>query len=123
MRKLGSEKESINVVFDQVGTPTYAKDLAKTIKAIVPHLKEGREIYHFTNEGVCSWYDFSKAIMELSGLKCKVNPIESKYFPTKAKRPSYSVLNKAKVKKDFGIEISHWRESLIECIKEIGDQL
>lgn len=120
MRKLGAERESLNVVFDQIGTPTYAADLADVIVKSLPKLTDGvKELYHYTNEGVCSWYDFACEIMALSGLKCRVNPIESKDYPTKALRPFYSVLNKAKVKKAFDIEVPHWKESLIKCLHQL----
>ena len=120
MQRLGAERESLNVVFDQVGTPTYAKDLAQAIVEILPQLKIGtKEIYHFSNEGVCSWYDFAVSIMQKSGLSCKVFPIESSQYPTKATRPSYSVLNKGKIKSDFGIKIRHWEEALQECINNL----
>ena len=120
MQRLGAERESLNVVFDQVGTPTYAKDLAQAIVEILPQLKIGtKEIYHFSNEGVCSWYDFAVSIMQKSGLSCKVFPIESSQYPTKAARPSYSVLNKGKIKSDFGIKIRHWEEALQECINNL----
>lgn len=121
MRRLGAEKKSLNVVFDQIGTPTYAKDLAEAIVKILPQLKPGmKEVYHFSNEGVCSWYDFAFEIMQASGLPCKVLPIESKDYPTPAVRPHYSVLNKAKIKKDFGISINHWKESMLSCLKELS---
>ena len=121
MIKLGKEREALNVVFDQVGTPTYALDLAKTmITAAKKMFSDGNiygGIYHFTNEGVCSWYDFTLKIHELSGITtCKVSPIESKDYPAKAPRPSFSVLNKAKIKKTFGIEIPHWEQSLKKCL-------
>lgn len=120
MQRLGAERESLNVVFDQVGTPTYAKDLAQAIVEILPQLKIGtKEIYHFSNEGVCSWYDFAVSIMQKSELSCKVSPIESSQYPTKAVRPSYSVLNKGKIKSDFGIKIRHWEEALQECINNL----
>lgn len=120
MRRLGRERDSLNVVFDQIGTPTYAGDLAAAIVAILPQIKPGsKEIYHFTNEGVCSWYDFATAIMELSGIDCHVAPIESSQYPTRAVRPNYSVLNKAKIKSVFGMEIRHWREALAECINNM----
>ncbi len=119
MRKLGSERESLNVVFDQIGSPTNAYDLAKAIVKALPQIRKGeKEIYHFTNEGVCSWYDFAKEIMDQSKLKCKVTPIESKEYPTPAHRPHYSVLNKAKIKKRFNIEIPHWKEGLIKCLQQ-----
>ena len=118
MRRLGGERETLNVVCDQVGTPTYAKDLAVAIVEILPQLnKENSGIYHFSNEGACSWYDFAVEIMNLSNLNCKVLPILSKDYPTKAVRPFYSVLDKSKLKKTFNIEIPHWKESLISCLK------
>lgn len=119
MRRLGAEKESLNVVADQIGTPTYAADLAKAIKQILPQMsKENKGVYHFTDEGVCSWYDFARKIMELSGLKCKVNPIPSSAYPTKATRPFYSVLDKCKIKQTFNVEIPHWEEGLKQCLKQ-----
>ena len=127
MIKLGSERESLNVIFDQVGTPTYAEDLADAIlKAMdqtidTDHDKGG--VYHFSNEGVCSWYDFTLKIHEIAGIKtCKVNPIETKDYPTKAARPHYSVLNKTKIKQAFNITIPHWEASLKNCIKELSEQ-
>ena len=120
MRRLGAERESLNVVFDQVGTPTYAKDLAQAIVNILPRIKSNtREIYHFSNEGVCSWYDFAVEIMGQSALSCQINPIESFQYPTKATRPFYSVLNKGKIKSDFGLSIRHWSRALRECIKNM----
>ena len=120
MRRLGAEREIINVVFDQVGTPTYAKDLAQTIVDILPQIKPNtKEIYHFSNEGVCSWYDFAVEIMGQSGLSCHVNPIESSQYPTKAVRPFYSVLNKAKIKAEYGVKNRHWQQALQECIKNM----
>ncbi len=127
MIKLGSERESLNVIFDQVGTPTYALDLADAIlKAMdqtidTEHDKGG--VYHFSNEGVCSWYDFTIKIHEIAGINtCKVNPIETKDYPTKAARPHYSVLNKTKIKQTFNITIPHWEASLKDCIKELSEQ-
>ena len=123
MRRLGAERESINVVADQIGTPTYAGDLADAIVKILPQINlKNRGIYHFTNMGVCSWYDFATEIMELSGLKCKVNPISSAEYPTRAKRPFYSVLDKSDIQKTFGIEIDHWKKGLVKCIKELDAQ-
>ena len=119
MRMLGEIKESINVVNDQIGTPTCAADLAEAIVKILPQVKKGqKEIYHFTNEGVCSWYDFAKEIMDLCDLNCNVNPIPSSEYPTKAVRPFYSVLSKQKIKKDFNLTIPHWKESLKKCLKQ-----
>lgn len=121
MRRLGAEKAQLNVVFDQVGTPTYAADLAAAVVHILPRLRPGmKEIFHFSNEGVCSWYDFAVEIMKLSGLDCRINPIESKDYPTPARRPFYSVLNKTKIKQTFNIEINHWKESLQSCLKHLS---
>lgn len=121
MRRLGSEKPEINVVADQIGSPTYARDLAACILDILPSIStEETQIYHFSNEGVCSWYDFAVAIMELSGYSCLVNPIPSSQYPTPAKRPYYSVMSKSKIKTEFGVKIPHWRESLLKCIKELS---
>jgi dTDP-4-dehydrorhamnose reductase len=120
MRRLGSERETLNVVADQIGTPTYAADLAKAITDILPQIKTGQKsVYHFTNEGVCSWYDFARKIMELSGLNCTVQPIPSSAYPTKATRPFYSVLSKESIKTDFGIKIAHWEDGLKRCLKEM----
>lgn len=119
MRRLGAERDTLNVVVDQIGTPTYATDLAKAIKQILPQLNEQTKgIYHFTNEGVCSWYDFAVEIMRLSKLSCKVLPITSAEYPSKAQRPFYSVLDKNKIKKTFHLEIPHWKESLEQCLKQ-----
>lgn len=118
MRRLGLEQESLNVVCDQIGTPTYAADLAQAIVEMMSQIKSGtKEIYHMTDEGVCSWYDFACEIMSLSGLKCRVCPIPSSAYPTKAERPFYSVLSKEKIKRDFKITIPHWKESLVKCLK------
>ena len=120
MRKLGAEKESINVVADQIGTPTYAGDLADAIVKILPQMNlKTRGIYHFTNMGVCSWYDFAHEIMDLSGLQCRVNPIKTTEYPTRAKRPYYSVLDKSDIINTFGVEIPYWKDSLKKCIAEL----
>jgi dTDP-4-dehydrorhamnose reductase len=117
--KYSRERESLRVVFDQVGSPTYARDLARSILTILPSLDDfnGTEIFNFSDEGVASWYDFALAITEFAGISCKICPIETKDYPLPAKRPFYSVLNKAKFKERFQIEIPHWRESLKECIR------
>lgn len=122
MLRLGKEKESLSVVFDQIGTPTYAVDLAEVIFKILQSGKyeNMKDIYHFSNEGVCSWYDFAVEIMKEAKLNCDVKPIESKNYPTVAVRPSFSVLNKGKIKMDFGIEIRHWRESMVMCLENIN---
>ena len=124
MIRLGNEKESLGVKVDEVGTPTYAADLAWAIIHIISiTVKEKKSfipgIYHYSNEGVCSWFDFTKAIHEIKGIQCNVFPIETKDFPLPAKRPQYSVLNKSKIKKTFGLEIPYWRDSLIKCLKKI----
>ena len=122
MLRLTAEKESLNVVFDQVGTPTYAADLALTIFSIIEARRyEGNEgLYHFSNEGVCSWYDFAVEIAAAAGnTDCRIDPCHSSEFPSKVRRPAYSVLDKTKLKETFGIEIPHWRESMTECIERL----
>jgi dTDP-4-dehydrorhamnose reductase len=121
MLKLGNELESLNVIFDQVGTPTYAGDLAKAIIFIVRSNAFSQtdfktQIYHFSNEGVCSWYDFAKAIFELTNTQCQVNPIETKDYPTPGTRPHYSVLNKSKIKQSYNLVIPYWKDSLKQCL-------
>jgi len=120
--KAANEKGALNVVYDQIGNPTYAKDLAKTILDIVPtyHAQNKSEIYNYSNEGVTSWYDFAKEITEMADIKCSISPIETKDYPTPAVRPQYSVLNKSKIKKQFNIVIPHWKDSLRECIRKIN---
>lgn len=122
MRRLTSEREQLSVVFDQVGTPTYAGDLATLIWHIIEEekYKRHRGIYHFSNEGVCSWYDFAKEIASLSGKECDIRPCHSDEFPSKVKRPAFSVLDKTKVKKDFGYVVPYWKDSLIKCINELN---
>lgn len=123
MLRLGKEKESLGVIFDQVGTPTYAQDLAHTILEMLPKIENKKvEIYHYSNEGVLSWYDFAKEIMRMAKIDCTINPIETYQYPTPAKRPHYSLLNKAKIKKEFGIEIPYWKESLNQCLKIMGER-
>lgn len=124
MLKLGNERDELGVIFDQVGTPTNASDLAKICLNILSddglaNISTKGKIYHYSNEGVASWYDFAKAIMELGSLDCKVRPIETKDYPTPAKRPHYSVLNKSKIKTDFNIKIPYWRDSLEKCIEKL----
>lgn len=120
MQRLGAERETLNVVVDQIGSPTFAVDLAQAIVTILPQMNEANKgIYHYTNEGVCSWYDFAVKIMELSGLSCKVNPIPSSAYPTKATRPFYSVLDKTSIKEIFGIVIPHWEYGLKRCLKQL----
>ena len=119
MIRLGQERDSLGVIFDQIGTPTYANDLAQAIFAAI---NKGvvRGIYHFSDEGVCSWYDFTIAIHRLTGIaSCKVKPLHTADYPAKAPRPHYSVLDKTKIKDTFGIEIPHWEESLKRCINQL----
>jgi dTDP-4-dehydrorhamnose reductase len=118
MLKLGKEKEELGVIFDQVGTPTYAADLATAIMNVINASEFVPGIYHFSNEGVCSWYDFTIAIHSEAGItNCKVKPIETKDYPAKTPRPHYSVLNKSKIKKTYSFEIPHWEDGLKRCIK------
>ena len=120
MIKLGKEKEKLGVVFDQIGTPTYAADLAAAIFTVIEHPVWQPGIYHFTNEGVCSWYDFTIAIHALAGIKnCHVSPILSEEYQYKTPRPHYSVLDKSKFKKTFGVEIPYWLDGLRRCIEKL----
>lgn len=124
MINLGKSKPELNVVTDQVGTPTYAGDLALVILDIINFVEKNKDfsqfgIYNYSNEGVCSWYDFATEIMNLKNINCIVNPIPASQYPTAAKRPYYSVLSKLKIKKNFGIEIAHWRKSLQQNIEII----
>ena len=125
MLRLGNEKKSIQVVSDQKGTPTFAKDLAKTCLDILSDASSTKisikgSLYHYSNEGVTSWYDFAAATMEIGNVDCKVIPIETKDYPTQVIRPLYSVLDKSKIKSDFKVTIPHWRDSLANCIKKIN---
>ena len=127
MLKLGNERDEISVIFDQVGTPTNASDLAKTCLDILFLKSQSKislkgKIYHFSNEGVASWYDFACAVMELGKVNCKVKPIETKDYPTGAKRPHFSVLNKTKIKTDFEVKIPFWRDSLAVCISKLNNK-
>ena len=121
MIRLGKERDSLGVIFDQIGTPTYARDLARAIfEAIRQGVVPG--VYHFSNEGVCSWYDFAKAIHRLAGITtCQVKPLHTSEYPAKAKRPHYSVLDKSKIKATYGMEVPYWMESLEECIEALND--
>jgi dTDP-4-dehydrorhamnose reductase len=122
MLKLGAEKSYLDVVYDQVGTPTYALDLADVILNIIrkesPRL-ENPGLYHYSNEGVCSWYDFATEIMLAAGLKCVVYPIDSVDYPTAAKRPAFSVMNKSKIRTTFKLINPHWRDAMQRCLAEI----
>ncbi|ADN08308.1 dTDP-4-dehydrorhamnose reductase [Sulfurimonas autotrophica] len=123
MLRLGKERDGVGVIFDQVGTPTYARDLAKTILDIIPKIQNSKlEIYHYSNEGVLSWYDFAKEIIRMAKLDCKINPIETKEYPTPAARPYYSLLNKAKIKQTFNVIIPYWKDSLDTCLKIMGER-
>ena len=129
MLRLGQERDSLNVIYDQIGSPTYATDLANAIMTLLCHSGAGRnltaskmlkqvqhdevvEIYHYSNEGICSWYDFAQAIFDITNINCQVNPIETKDYPTPAKRPHYSLMNKAKIKQIQGLTVPYWKESL-----------
>lgn len=121
MMKYGKERDSLNVVFDQVGTPTYARDLAKAILDTLPlaMTAEEIEVYHYSNEGVASWYDFAIAIHHFANISCKVIPIPTKDYPLPAERPFYSVLDKSKIKKKLAIGIPYWRNSVKDCIDRL----
>lgn len=116
MLRLAGERDSLNVVYDQVGSPTYATDLARALMTVLNNGVHGLSIYHFSNEGAISWYDFAKAIFEESGDKIAVSPIESDKYPSPTKRPAYSVLSKEKIKA-AGVEVPYWKDSLKECIR------
>jgi dTDP-4-dehydrorhamnose reductase len=120
MVRLGKERDELNVVFDQIGSPTYAHDLAQAIMTIINHgVTAG--LYNFSNEGIISWYDFTKAIHRIAGItSCKVNPVHTEEYPTPAHRPHYSVLDKTKIKKTYNIEIPYWETSLEKCIKQLS---
>ena len=124
MLRLGEERKELGIVADQVGTPTYAADLAKALLQMLE--KEPGPaafgVYHYSNEGVASWYDFAVAIFEMGGLQVKVNPIPTEAYPVPAKRPSYSVLDKRKIKESFGLSVPHWRNSLKQCLAELQSQ-
>lgn len=119
--RLAGERSEINVVSDQVGSPTYAEDLARAIVTIMENDDRGmfEGIYHFSDEGVCSWYDFACEIVKISGLPCRVNPVTTAEYPAKTKRPAYSVLDKTKIKKTFGVAVPPWQESLSACMEEL----
>lgn len=122
MMRLGKERDQLNVVFDQVGTPTYAGDLAAAIVKLIQseELVDVSGLYHFSNEGVCSWYDFAQEIMDQESIACNVQPILSSQYPTPVRRPSFSVLDKAKIKKDFNITIPYWKHSLVMCLRKLN---
>lgn len=123
MLRLGRERDALTVIDDQVGSPTYAGDLASAIMALIEQQQSnpvaGCNLFHYSNEGVCSWYDFAKAIFELAGIQCSVSPIETKDYPTPATRPHYSLLSKQKFKHVTGMNVPYWRNSLAECLQKI----
>lgn len=126
MLRLGRERATLNVVSDQIGTPTYAPDLAEGVLTIIQQVEAGRVdqasiagIWNYSNEGVASWYDFAVAIFEMANISCRVRPIASSDYPTPALRPPFSVLDKSKIKAAFGLDIPHWRESLRQCLEEL----
>ena len=119
MLRLGGERDELKVIADQVGTPTYAMDLAECILNIISANSTTYGLYHYSNEGVASWYDFAKAIFDISGTTVKTLPINTTEYPTRAVRPAYSVMSKAKIKQTFNIEIPYWRDSLITCISKL----
>ncbi len=119
MLRMGAEREQLSVVFDQAGSPTYAGDLALALVQLALQKFNGLEVYHYANEGVCSWYDFAVEIMKHKSLDCKIKPIESKDYPTPAARPPYSVFNKSKIKNKLSIDIPHWRDSLTMCLDKL----
>lgn len=121
MLRLAGEREELGVVSDQIGTPTYAGDLAAAIHAVIRSDEWKPGIYHFTDEGVASWYDFAKSIFEIAGKDIRVKPLLTSEYPTAARRPMYSVLSKNKIKRTYNIEIPYWRESLEKCIGRLGN--
>lgn len=126
MLRLGKERDALNVVFDQIGTPTYAKDIAETAFEIIQSIDNQKVkndkwqgVFHYSNEGVTSWYDFAQAIFDIENIDCTLGAIESVQYPTPAKRPPFSVLNKGKIKAVFGLTIPHWRTSLVDCLEKL----
>jgi len=125
MIRLGNERDELGVIADQIGSPTNAADLAAAILTIISSVENGNKsfvpgIYHYSNEGVASWYDFTKAIFEIAGINCSVKPIASEDYPSPVQRPAYSVMNKSKIKLIFGLQIPHWRDSLIKYFQKIN---
>jgi dTDP-4-dehydrorhamnose reductase len=121
MIKYGTERKVLNVVFDQVGTPTYARDLGKAILDIIPLSLQvnGTDLFHYSNEGVASWYDFAKTVLAFSGSECKIKPILTEDYPLPAARPCFSVLNKSKIKEIYNVNIPYWKDSVKDCIRRI----
>jgi dTDP-4-dehydrorhamnose reductase len=118
MLRLGQERDSLNIIFDQIGSPAYATDLAEACLAVIVRNNSDVEIYHYSNEGVCSWYDFAKAIFQIANINCQVNPIETKDYPALAKRPHYSLMNKTKIKQGAQVNIPYWRTSLDKMLQK-----
>jgi dTDP-4-dehydrorhamnose reductase len=121
MLRLGSERDTLGVVADQRGTPTYAGNLADAIMAVLKaeHFVPG--IYHYTDNGACTWYDFASKIFETEGIRCEVNPLMTAEYPTRAKRPAYSVLDKTKIQKTYGVQVPAWENGLLQCLKELSN--
>lgn len=119
MLRLGRERDELSIIYDQTGTPTYAGDLASAMLAIVEAQEFVSGVYHYSNEGVCSWYDFALKTLQVAGIECRIHPIESKEYPTKATRPHYSVLNKSKIKSTYGLVIPHWEASLKNMLSHL----
>ncbi len=120
MRRLGAERGAVSVVADQVGNPTYAVDLARTIFEIIDSRSDKYGVYHYSNEGLTSWYDFAQAIFEMSGIEVQLRPLKTSEYPTKAERPAFSAMDKSKLKKEFGVDIPYWRDSLRKCIETLN---
>lgn len=122
MLRLGTERDELNIIADQFGTPTYAKDLAKAILDIISNNKVEniKGLYHFSNKGEASWFDFTKEIFSISNINCKANPIPTTEYPTPAERPKYSVMDKSKIVDDFGVVLKDWKVSLKECIEKLN---
>jgi dTDP-4-dehydrorhamnose reductase len=120
MLKLGADRDELNIIADQIGTPTYAIDLAKAILVVIASGKKAYGIYHYSNEGVTSWYDFAQGIFDLSNTQVKLFPIPTSKYPTRSVRPKFSVMDKTKIKETFDLEIPYWRDSLKECINQLA---
>ncbi len=123
MLRLGNEQQKIKVVYDQIGTPTYALDLAHAIYKVLMSHQWVEGIFHYSNEGVCSWYDFAKAIHRNAGIKdCEIKPIPTEEYPTAASRPFYSLFDKTRIKATYGVEVPYWEDSLIDCLTRINNE-
>ncbi|MDR0574790.1 MAG: dTDP-4-dehydrorhamnose reductase [Tannerella sp.] len=122
MLRLGTQRETLGVVADQWGTPTYAGDLADVIKTVLTAESFRPGVYHYTNDGACTWYDFAVKIFELAGVKCEVNPLTTAEYPARAKRPAYSILDKSKIKETYGIQIFPWEDSLVRCLRNLKSE-